>query len=70
MSRRGTPLGSMGLVVRPTTTVNIHVPLTKTARRLLRKRGRLRVTAAVSAHDHGGSHANTSAPVLLRAVGR
>jgi hypothetical protein len=66
LSEGGAVVGSIGLWVKPTTTINLHVKLSKAGQALLKKRKKLKVIAAASTRDLGTGRANTSAPIMLK----
>jgi hypothetical protein len=67
LSEGGAVVGSIGLWVKPTTTINLHVKLSKAGQALLKKHKKLKVIAAASTRDLGTGRANTSAPIMLKA---
>src|SRR4051794_25701396 len=70
LSDKGAVVGSIGLWVRPTTSINLHVKLSKAGQKLLKKAKKLKVTASASTRDARGGRASTSAPLLLESSGR
>ena len=62
---KGKVVGSTGFSVKPTTTVNLHVMLSRKGRRLLRRTRKLGVTAAADTQDQSNARAQTRAPLVL-----
>jgi hypothetical protein len=62
---KGKVVGSTGFTVKPTTTVNLHVKLSRHGRRLLRRSRKLGVTAAADTRDESNARVQTRAPLVL-----